>query len=177
MFSVRTMRKVIVISGILIVVIILFLSSLTLVKQHDRAITYRLSKSTIQQVKKETKGMDEKKIIDYSLNLTCEMLEFGRNNEISNGKANCIGYAQLCSAICNEALRNNGYRYRAKPVVGYIKSFGLNLCSIAKSLMTNQKYKAFVKDHDFVELGFKGKTYYFDPSIYDVLGNKCLTVK
>ena len=169
------MRKII--SGILVVVTILVLSSFTLVKQHNRANTYRLPKSTSLQVKKETKGMNEKQIIDYSLNLTAIMLEFGAKNDLSNGKANCIGYAQLCSAICNEALKANGYKYRAKPVVGYVKFNGLNICNIAKSLMTNQKYKAFVKDHDFVELNTGDKTYYFDPSIYDVLGNKCLTIK
>ena len=81
------------------------------------------------------------------------------------------------SAICNEALKANGYKHRAKPVVCCIKFNGLNLCNIAKSLMTNKKYKAFVKDHDFVELNTGNKTYYFDPSIYDVLGNKCLTIK
>ncbi|MBR6283143.1 MAG: hypothetical protein IKR25_02470 [Muribaculaceae bacterium] len=171
------MKKRIVILILIVAVIGYMCSSFTLVKQHDRANTYRLPKSIITHVTDETIGMNEEQIIDYSLSLTAQKLEFSIKNNIANGEANCVGYAQLCAAICNEALRNNGYKNRAKCVVGYVKCCGVNLCNVAKCLGSNPKYKAFVKDHDFVELTVNGKTYYFDPSFYDVLGSKCLTVK
>ena len=41
-----------------------------------------------------------------------------------------------------------------------------------------QRYKGFVKDHDFVEIVWDGnKTIYVDPCLYDVIGNKVTTFK
>ena len=91
------------------------------------------------------------------------------------GKANCVGYAQLCAGICNQALAGNGIIGQAKPVVGYIESHGINWCKVLKAVAPKDSYKNFVKDHDFVELVTGSRTYYFDPSIYDVLGKKCLS--
>ena len=160
-----------------IIIMLFILCSFTLVKTHDRAKSYSLPLALKSQIANETKGMTEKQIIDYSLNLTAKKLKFAEKNDIEHGKANCMGYAQLCSAICNQALKNNGYKYRAKPIVGYISNCGINLCSLFKGVAPNKHWKNFVKDHDFVELQVGDKTYYFDPSIYDVLGNKCLTIK
>ncbi len=168
------MRKVINI--LIIVSLLIFLCSFTLVKTHNRSRLYTLPMSFKTQIARGTKGMTEKQIIDYSLDLTAKTLQFDWKNDIPNGKANCIGYAQLCAAICNHALKSNGYKCRAKPVVGYIEDCGINLCEALKVIMPSNHWKSFVKDHDFVELSYGGKTYYFDPSIYDVLGNKCLTI-
>lgn len=162
---------------IITILVLLICNSFTLVKTHDRNKSYQLPIALKQQVTKESKGMNEAQIIDYSLKLTAQKLQFDTRNDIAHGKANCVGYAQLCSAICNQALKSNGYTCRAKPVVGYIRDCGVNLCDVLKSIAPNQRWQNFVKNHDFVELSYKGKVYYFDPSIYDVLGNKCLTVK
>lgn len=129
------------------------------------------------KVNTETTGMDVEKIIDYSLTLTASQLQFSRYNDIEMGNANCVGYAQLCAGICNEALASNGVNGHARPVVGYIESNGINWCDVLKSVAPKESYKNFVKDHDFVELVTDSRTYYFDPSIYDVLGKKCLTIK
>lgn len=130
-----------------------------------------------EKVDAETTGMDVEKIIDYSLKLTASRLQFSIYNDINNGKANCVGYARLCASICNQALTANGIHGKARPVVGYIESNGINLCDVLKAISPKDSYKNFVKDHDFVELVTDSKTYYFDPSIYDVLGNKCLSIK
>lgn len=162
---------------ILMIVVLFVLSSFSLVKTHNRVQTYQLSITMVKEVNRQTKGMTEKQIIDYSLNLTAEKLQFSKRNNIASGKANCVGYAQLCSAICNQALMNNRYKCKAKPVVGYITDSGINLCKFFKSIAPNKHWQNFVKDHDFVELQINNKIYYFDPSIYDVLGNNCLTIK
>ena len=160
-----------------IIIVLFVLCSFTLVKTHDRAKSYSLPLTLKNQITRETKGMTKKQIIDYGLNLTAKKLKFAEKNDIGHGKANCVGYAQLCSAICNQALKNNGYKCRAKPVVGYISNCGINLCELFKHVAPNKHWYNFVKDHDFVELQVEDKTYYFDPSIYDVLGNKCITIK
>ena len=145
-----------------------------LIKTEDRQGSYTLPASLSAQVAKEAKGMELEQIIDYSLALTASELRFAVQNDVANGKANCIGYAQLCSAICNQALSTNGIKGKARPVVGYIESNGINWCRILKAIAPKTSYKNFVKDHDFVELTCESKRFHFDPSIYDILGKKML---
>lgn len=161
----------------LIALLLFAFSSLTLVKTQDRNLKYHLPASLQRQVVEDSEGMSEVQIIDYSLKLTARTLRFNADNDIPNGTANCIGYAQLCASVCNRALASNGYRCRAKPVVGYVEVFGINLCDVLVDVVPSRRWKNFVSNHDFVELACQGKTYYFDPSMYDVLDNKCLTTK
>ena len=156
---------------------IVLLTSFTLIKTGDRQKTCKLTYSMKEKVNAETIGMDVEQIIDYSLNLTASRLRFSISNDFSNNKANCVGYARLCASICNQALSANGVNGHAKAVMGYIESNGINWCDVLKSIAPKDSYKNFVKDHDFVELVTDSRTYYFDPSIYDVLGKKCLTIK
>ena len=46
--------------------------------------------------------------IGMSLDKTSSMLEFSEKNDIRNGKANCVGYAQLFTSICNYYLEAGG---------------------------------------------------------------------
>lgn len=79
-----------------------------------------------------------------------------------------MGYAQLCSNICNYAFAVSHSKARTKPVVGYIEICGIDMCKVAYFLVP-AKDKNFVKDHDFVEYRHQdGTTSFFDPSIYDV---------
>ncbi len=172
--------KRIILSLLFVVVVLSFaamLTSFTLVKTGDRQKTYILPQSLKAKVEQDTRGMDIEQIINYGLTLTASRLRFSRYNDIDMGKANCVGYARLCSSICNQALSANGVNGQAKPVVGYIETNGINWCDVLKKVAPKNSYKNFVKDHDFVELVTDSKTYYFDPSIYDVLGKKCLTIK
>ncbi len=172
--------KRIILSLLFVVVVLTFaamLTSFTLVKTGDRQKTYILPQSLKAKVEQDTRGMDIEQIINYGLTLTASRLRFSRYNDIDMGKANCVGYAQLCASICNQALSANGINGQAEPVVGYIESNGINWCDVLNSVAPKESYKNFVKDHDFVELVTESKTYYFDPSIYDALGKKCLTIK
>ena len=162
---------------VLFLSIIVLLNSMRLEKTHDRQNTYQLPASLRQQICSETVGMNEDEIKDYALHYTASKLRFTLKNNINAGEANCIGYAQMCSAVCNEAYRANNMASCAKPVVGYVECFGVNLCKVAKCFSFTSHMKAFVKDHDFVEIKTSGKTYYFDPSIYDVFGINCYTKK
>lgn len=161
----------------LAVSIALFVSMpFNLVKTGYRQKTYMLPQSLKAKVEQDTRGMDIEQIIDYSLTLTASRLLFSLYNDIDMGKANCVGYARLCASICNQALSANGVNGQAKPVVGYIEPIGINWCDVLKKVAPKNSYKNFVKDHDFVELVTESKTYYFDPSIYDALGKKCLKI-
>ena len=174
----RNRKRIILSLPIMVAMLILSvtLTSFTLIKTGDRQKTITLTQSMNVKVGAETKGMDVEQIIDYSLKLTASRLQFSRHNDIINGKANCVGYAQLCACICNLALATNEIDGQAKPVVGYIESNGINWCDVLKTIAPKDSYKNFVKDHDFVELVTDSKTYYFDPCIYDVLGKKCLRI-
>lgn len=160
-----------------ILIIVKVLVSFSLVKTGERQNIYIASISLKTKVSEDTKGMDVEQIIDYSLTLTASRLQFSYHNDLDNCLANCIGYAQLCAAICNQAFASNGIDGQARPVVGYIKSLGINWCDVFKAIAPKSSYRNFVKDHDFVEVVTDSKAYIFDPSIYDVLGKKCLTIK
>ena len=125
-----------------------------------------LTKATKERIKKECNNTDPEECSLYGMKLTCEMLRFTEKNNIEKGQANCVGYAQLCSEICNFALRQNNLNCKTKPVVGYVTFYGINLCEVLKSIVP-KGYKNFVKDHDFVELDMGHKSKYFDASLYD----------
>jgi hypothetical protein len=136
-------------------------------KQNRKMSTGHLSKQLKERIKEECKNADPEKCSLYGMKLTCELLRFTSKNDIENGKANCVGYAQLCSEICNYALKQNDISNRTRPVVGYVTFYGINLCSILESIAPKE-YKNFVKDHDFVELDLDNNSFkYFDASLYD----------
>lgn len=164
--------KTVLIASILII-ILGAATSFALVKTGERNRQTTVDKKTKTKIVTETKGMDVKHIINYSLNLTADMLHFSKHNNIKEGRANCVGYASLCSSICNTAFDANGIDGKAKPVVGYIESYGVDLCKAAQSICTDQASKNFVKDHDFVECITRDKVYQFDPCLYDILGVSC----
>jgi hypothetical protein len=138
-----------------------------LVKSQDRGVSSGLlSKEIKERIKQECNESDPEECAIYGMKLTCELLRFTEKNDVKNGKANCVGYAQLCSEICNYALLQNGHSNRVKPVVGYVTFYGINLCSILQ-IIVPKEYKNFVKDHDFVELKLENKLKYFDASLYD----------
>ena len=138
-----------------------------LVKQKDGCGDgYRLPDRIQTRIKEECKGKTPKQCARYGIKLTCELLRFAKTNDIAKGRANCIGYSILCSEICNYAFLQNGLSCRAKPVRGYVTFCGVNLCPLLQAVAP-QKYKGFVKDHDFVELNFEKEIMYCDASLYE----------
>ena len=171
------MKKTIILCSILATILLLCIvvyNSFTLVKTSNRSYgDYALTKEMKEQIKAESCGMDFKEIVKYSRNKTCEYLRFTEKNAVSEGKANCVGYAMLCSGICNYALKVNSISGKAKPVVGYIAFWGINLCDVAQSVAP-KPYKNFVKDHDFIEVQDDDTHLFIDASLYD-LGLNCTT--
>ena len=151
------------------------LLSYQLVKTADRhGPAYALTPQQMSKIKTETEGMTATDIITYSTKLTAEMLEFSRRNDLKAGKANCIGYANLCSAVCRYAFKINHIEGRITPVVGYVSKLRINLCSVLAYVVPSS-YKGFVKNHDFVEIDMGHYYIYFDPCLYDFTLDNGLT--
>ena len=169
------MKRSLLILVAIVLVVYVVLSAFSLVKTADRPATnYQLPKELKERITNETQGMDEMDIVNYGLRLTGKLLDFSEKNNLKGGKANCVGYAQLCASITNYGLKTNKREGSCKPVVGYVTWAGMNLCTILSDIVPNE-YNNFVKDHVFVECNLKDKTIFFDPSIYDYLGTKALT--
>ena len=172
-------KKILKILLFVILAVLLFVgtASFSLVKTGDRStVNYPLSKELKERIVNETHELSEIDIVNYSLKLTDELLDFNETNSIKDGKANCVGYALLCASIANYGIKVNKLEGSCKPVVGYVTFGGMNLCNILK-VIAPQKYKAFVKDHDFVEYDRKNKTMFFDPTLYDLLGERALCIE
>ena len=165
------MKKVIrnVAIGMAVMIAVVVLMPISFVKTSDRGTTLNYFPEELKgRIKAETVGFSDDEIVENGLDLTAELLRFTRENSLRVGKANCVGYAQLCSNICNYASANCHSTARTKPVVGTIKVCGIDVCKLAYSLAP-ARHKNFVKDHDFVEYHHRdGTTSFFDPSIFDV---------
>lgn len=129
------MKRSLLILVAIVLVIYVMLSAFSLVKTADRPNTsYQLPKELKERIVNETKGMDEMDIVNYSLRLTGKLLDFSEKNNLQGGKANCVGYAQLCASITNYGLKTNKREGFCKPVVGYVTRGGMNLCTVLKKL-------------------------------------------
>ena len=178
------MKKIILIVLCFSVVFVFSCLSCELYKVSDRNYApYPLSNELKERIRHDAVWMDDPcEVIRYSCSLTAELLSFSTTNDISNGKANCIGYAQLSTAICNYTMAFVGTRMedesmlkvKARPVVGYVRYAGINLNKLLQKILP-QKYKSFFKDHDFMEVNFGGgNVTYVDACIYDYLGSNNL---
>lgn len=159
--------------------IILFLiSQIRLEKESDRDIAmYSLSADLKEQIKEMCATLNTPKdIIEHSSDIVCKQLSFSAKNDIPNGKANCVGYAQLTSAIINYAFQIKNLPYKAKPVVGKVCLFGIDLNNVAQKILPT-KHRPFFKDHDFVEIDLGDKTVFMDSSLQDLTGFSYIQVQ
>lgn len=161
------MKKVFLFFCIIIVVLCTAWNSLQLVPTHDRKISaVILNASVKERIKEDTRLMTADEIIDYSVALTAKELVFTR-------KVNCVTYANYCAAVCNYAFAQNSIAGRAKPKVGIVKLWGLDLCKILYSITGS----TFVMNHDFTEVQLPNATIYVDASMKDLILNDCKIIK
>lgn len=117
------------------------------------------------KIHSETKGMNVDEIIDYAERKTCEQLSFTFHGDgIHSG--NCVDYANMCAAICNQAFGANGIDAHALRSKGIIKMFGIDLCSYISSRMRKggSPLAGFFADHDFVTISTPQYSIVTDPS-------------
>lgn len=148
--------------------VLVCVSGLELHKTSDR--TYGVASLPIlrQIVSQKTRFLDTpEQIIDACADISTSNLSFSRKNNLDQGTANCIGYAQHTAALLNMAFREKGMPYRARPVVGVVTLFGLDLCKLSQSSLP-QDMRAFFKDHDWVEVSGEDRRWYVDSSLRDL---------
>lgn len=158
--------------AILILICLLALFCVTtaipiLKKERDRTYNpVHLSEKLKQDIKEDTQYLPPYKIVVYCKEKTQELLKFSTKCEHFDDqrvtKMHCVGYAQVCSTICNYAFKVNNIKGYAKPVVGYVEWNGINLNKFSKFLPG--KWKNFTQDHDFVEIEYENDyKLYVDP--------------
>ena len=170
------MKKRLIFGIIFLISIILLCSSFTLVKECYVESSYNIPENIKTQIKVETQGMEDIRIAKYCVELTAKILDFSEVNNISKGKANCVGYATVCTALCNYAYSvNNNVNIKAKHVRGKVLYFNLDVCNILKNIVPN-KYKNFVKNHDFIEIDIGDIYIFLYPTCFDIIGNYNMTI-
>lgn len=174
----RKAVKIIIISVLICLCGVMFLiSQIKLQKDRDRNITYAITSDKKEQIKVICGDSDSTNdLIKECSELVCKELSFAAKNNIQCGKANCVGYAQLTSAIINYAFQVKKLPYKAKPVVGKVYLFGIDLNNVAQKILP-QKHRPFFKDHDFVEVDLGDRTIYVDSSLQDLTGYKFYQTK
>lgn len=176
------MRKRKLIKSIVFVILFLaiacfvFISQLRLEKERYRPTQEYALTSDIKDRISLIASDNPIEIIKASNGLCCEILSFSAKNDIPNGKANCVGYAQLSSAIINYAFKSNEMPYKARPVVGQVYCCGINLTALSQKILP-AKHKPFFKDHDFVEIDLGNQIIYTDSSLQDLTGCKIIEIK
>lgn len=164
---------------ILFVIFFLSCQSLELRKTHNRPYTpYPLSQELKERIRHDVVCMDAPmEVCRYSCALTAELLSFSEKNDIPNGKANCVGYAQLSSTIFNYAIKivsddiedSSLLKIKAYPVVGTVHLIGIDLTKLSQKILP-KKYRPFFKDHDFMEVDYGNDTVLIDACLYDLVG-------
>jgi len=167
----RNIIRVIVCLLICLGGVFLLISQIKFNKDRDRnCINCTITSELRNQVKEiSNRSNTPQYIIEECSKLVCERLSFAAKNDIPKGKANCVGYAQLTSSVINYAFQVKMLPYRAKPVVGKVYLFGINLNNVAQKILP-KKHRPFFIDHDFVEVELGDKTIYVDSSLQDLTG-------
>lgn len=172
------MKKCLIAFAVLLIIGVVFLASISFRKTSNRPCQdYPLPAELKERIKSEVAGIDDAyDLIDYSCGLTAELLSFDRSNNISEGRANCIGYARLSSSICNYAYGVSACKAGslvAKPAVGTVYCMGVNINSVAVSILP-KRHRSFFKDHDFMEVVLGDETIYVDACVRDFFGFNAL---
>ena len=160
----------------LAIVCVVFISQIQLEKERYRPTQEYALTSDIKDRICQITSDNPIEVIKASKDLCCDLLSFSAKNDIPNGKANCVGYAQLSSAIINYAFNLNEIPYKARPVVGQVCCFGINLTALSQKILP-KKHRSFFKDHDFVEVDLGNKIIYTDSSLQDLIGWKVIEIK
>lgn len=121
--------------------IIFLISQIEFEKETDRNVVTFPTASDLRESAKDICNVTNspEKIIRECSKLVCESLSFTAKNDIQRGKANCVGYAQLTSAILNYAFQIKNLPYKAKPVVGKVYLFGINLNNVAQKILPKKE--------------------------------------
>lgn len=166
------LKRGVIIFGIVGALYFLLIHGLTLHKTGIRAhASHSLKISDKKEITAQLTSVEgETEIIKLCNKYTCKKLSFHKKNNLKQGEANCVGYAQYSSALLNYAFSYKGLSSTAIPVVGQVYWYEINIHPFAMSVLPNN-LKSFCKDHDFVEIQREnGETIFIDTSLQDLIG-------
>ena len=172
----KLIKSIVCVILFLAIVCVVFISQIQLEKERYRPTQEYALTSDIKDRICQITSDNPIEVIKASNDLCCDLLSFSAKNDIPNGKANCVGYAQLSSAIINYAFNLNEIPYKARPVVGQVCCFGINLTALSQKILP-KKHRSVFKDHDFVEVDLGNKIIYTDSSLQDLIGWKVIEIK
>lgn len=172
----KLIKSIVCVILFLAIVCVVFISQIRLEKERYRPTQEYALTSDIKDRICQITSDNPIEVIKASNDLCCDLLSFSAKNDIPNGKANCVGYAQLSSAIINYAFKLNEMPYKARPVVGQVYCFGINMTALSQKILP-AKHRPFFKDHDFVEVNLGDTTVYIDSSLQDLTGYNFLSVR
>ena len=172
----KLIKSIVCVILFLAIVCVVFISQIQLEKERYRPTQEYALTSDIKDRICQITSDNPIEVIKASNDLCCDLLSFSAKNDIPNGKANCVGYAQISSAIINYAFNLNEIPYKARPVVGQVCCFGINLTALSQKILP-KKHRSFFKDHDFVEVDLGNKIIYTDSSLQDLIGWKVIEIK
>lgn len=170
--SLTYIKRGCILMGILLASYLLFICGLSLHKTANRPSgAYSLPEEDRQELLANIASIsDETEIIKRCNEFVCEKLSFHRKNNLKAREANCVGYAQYTATVLNAAFKHKGLSSRARPVVGQVHFYGINLHLFAIAILPSN-LKSFFKDHDFGEISKEnGDTVYIDTSLQDLIG-------
>lgn len=157
--------------SILCVMYFLFIHGLSLRKTDNRPfVSYSLTEAEAKDLQARIASTsDEIEIIKRCNEFACKKLSFHRKNNLKKGEANCVGYAQYTAALLNYAFIYKNLKSKARPVVGQVHLYSINLHPFAVAIMP-KNLKSFFKDHDFVEIRKQNcDNMFIDSSLSDLL--------
>lgn len=168
--------RIIAFCGIMYAIYTLFIYGLSLHKTENRPQgSYSLTEEDRKELLATIASIsDEMEIIKLCNESACKKLSFHRKNNLKIGEANCVGYAQYTATLLNSAFKYKNLSSTARPVVGQVHLYGLNIHPLAVGIMPDN-LKSFFKDHDFVEIKKEnGDIIFTDTSLQDLLGKSFL---
>ena len=171
----RLFRSVSIVAGIATLWFLAILPGFRNVYQKERDYSYGsyISKSERQTIKEETAGMNEDGIRRYALSFIDRKCRYSYpKQDYATGRVNCTGYAKIYADVYNTAMRSAGLGYKARPVAGDVKWYGISVCKLLVTIVPT-RLTGWVGDHDFVMIfNPKGEKHIqLDPCFHDLIGS------
>lgn len=181
------MKKFFKIFGITLIALILlrgqiFRATVKYSANEQREIRKITDTTLIQLIETKIQGENPsiESIINVSRSISKETLNFTFKKASSDPnliyhqeRANCVGYSSMFSSIADYLIKRYGLqdRFEVDHLVGHLRFLGINLHKFINN--------PFFRDHDFNSIKDlrTGEAIYIDPSIYDFLRIKKVSIR
>lgn len=160
-------NKILIIISLFLICLMIFPVNKEFYKLKERPGEIKIPNHIKEYVIESTHSYDVYEITRHCAKITCDLLEFSFNQNISfnNGtlKGHCVTYARLHSTLCNIAFKAHNINAQAKPIVGNIIMYNININNLLVKIIP-KKYEHYFINHDIVEITYdNNKILLIDP--------------